>query len=108
MFSRVDEGIGFDWTGTSPAPDSIPQYYFSARWSHVFTLDSGTYRVTATADDGVRVWIDDVLVIDAWDIQSVRTFVQDVVMQAGDHTWRVEYFQAEGEAVIQVEGEKIS
>lgn len=105
LFSHPETGIDYNWTGTSPAPDVIPEYYFSARWTRV-SKESGTYRVTATADDGVRIWIDDVLIIDGWDIHAVETYVQDVMLHPGEHTWRVEYFQAEGEAVIKVQIQK--
>jgi hypothetical protein len=103
----VDGDINFNWTGGSPAPWAIGQYNFSARWSRVFYQAHGTYRVTAVSDDGVRIWIDGVLVIDAWGIHPVTTTVRDVILSSGNHTWTVEYFQAEGEAVIQVRSQKI-
>jgi hypothetical protein len=105
--ARCDANINFNWTGTSPAPGTINQYNFSARWSRVFYQNAGTYRVTATTDDGVRIWIDGVLIIDAWGIQSVRTFQSDVMIFSGNHTWTVEYFQAEGQSVIQVTSQQI-
>ena len=106
--TRCDANINFDWTGTSPAPGTIQQYDFSVRWSRVFYQDHGTYRVTATSDDGVRIWIDDVPIIDGWSVHPVTTYVQDVVLYSGNHTWTVEYAQAEGEAVIQVTSQKIN
>ena len=105
--TRCDSAINFNWTGTSPAPGTINQYNFSARWSRVFYQNAGTYRVTATSDDGVRVWVDGVLVIDCWGIHPVTTTVRDVMLYAGNHTWMVEYFQAEGESVVQVTSQQI-
>ena len=105
--ARCDAAINFNWTGTSPAPGTINQFNFSTRWTRVFFQNAGTYRVTATTDDGVRIWIDGVPIIDAWGIQSLRTFQRDVMLFGGNHTWTVEYFQAEGESVIQVTSQQI-
>jgi hypothetical protein len=106
-FTRCDATISFNWTGTSPAPGTIGQYNFSTRWSRVFYQNYGTYRVTATSDDGVRIWIDGVLIIDGWSIHPATTYVRDVILYSGNHTWTVEYFQAEGESVIQVTSQQI-
>jgi hypothetical protein len=105
--TRCDAAINFNWTGTSPAPGTINQTYFSARWSRVFYQNYGTYRVTATSDDGVRIWIDGVLIIDCWGIFPATTFTRDVILYSGNHTWTVEYFQAEGASVIQVTSQQI-
>ncbi len=105
--NRCDADINFNWTGTSPAPGTLGQYNFSARWTRVFYMNYGTYRVTASSDDGVRVWIDGILVIDNWSIHPLTTVQRDVLIYAGNHTWTVEYFQAEGEAVVQVRSQKI-
>jgi len=105
--TRCDANINFNWTGTSPAPGTIEQYDFSVRWSRVFYQNHGTYRVTATSDDGVRIWIDGVPIIDGWSVHPATTYVQDVILYSGNHTWTVEYAQAEGEAVIQVTSHQI-
>ena len=105
--TRCDAAINFNWTGTSPAPGTIGQYNFSARWSRVFYQNYGTYRVTATSDDGVRIWIDGVPIIDCWGIFPATTFTRDVILYSGNHTWTVEYFQAEGASVIQVTSQQI-
>jgi len=105
--NRCDADINFNWTGTSPAPGTLGQYNFSARWTRVFYMNYGTYRVTAISDDGVRIWIDGILVIDHWNIHPVTTVQRDVLIHAGNHTWTVEYFQAEGESVVQVRSQKI-
>jgi hypothetical protein len=105
--NRCDADINFNWTGTSPAPGTLGPYNFSARWTRVFYMNYGTYRVTAASDDGVRVWIDGILVIDNWGIHPVTTCQRDVLIYAGNHTWTVEYFQAEGESVVQIRSQKV-
>ncbi len=56
----------------------------------------------ATTDDGVRVYVDDQLVIDAWRVQPATNYFGDMVLGPGNHTIRVEYFEASGVASIYV------
>ena len=105
--TRCDASISFNWTGTSPAPGTIGQYDFSVRWSRVFYQNYGTYRVTATSDDGVRIWIDGVPIIDGWSVHPATTYMRDVILYSGNHTWTVEYYQDKGESVIQVNSHQI-
>ncbi len=98
---RDDPVIVFDWGYEAPAP-GLPADAFSARWTRQVNLDQGTYRVHALADDGVRVWVDDQLIIDAWsNYDNVELVVDHVVVQ-GAHALRVEYHERVGQAQIQV------
>lgn len=64
-------------------------------------LTEGRYRITVRADDGVRVSIDSIAVIDEWRVQGATTFTQDVVLKSsGVRTIVVEYFDASGAAEI--------
>ena len=64
-YVRNDYGIDFNWGTSSPAP-GIPNTNYSVRWTRSLDFDSGDYRLYARTDDGVRVFVDDRLVIDAW------------------------------------------
>ena len=68
----------------------------------VENFDGGNYRFWATVDDGVRIWVDDQLIIDYWRIGPATTVQCDHYLSPGPHTIKVEYFQAEGVAVIYV------
>lgn len=98
---RQDGSINFDWGAGSPAPEILPDS-FSARWTQTANLPAGTYRFTATADDGMRVKIDNVTIIDAWFDSQVRTITADVYLGAGNHTIVVEYYEAGGVAVAKM------
>jgi len=96
---RDDAEIKFDWGTGSPGPE-VPPDNFSARWTISRDLPAGTYRFNIWVDDGVRMWIDDVLIIDGWTEGATRNYVADVNLAAGIHNGRVEYFEAVANAMI--------
>jgi hypothetical protein len=99
---RQDAAIRFDWGEGSPG-SQIGVDTFSARWDATATVSgSGYYLVTATADDGIRVWVDGSLVIDQWQDQSAATFSKWVYLDQGQHTLTVEYYELYGDAVAKV------
>ncbi|WP_426503705.1 PA14 domain-containing protein [Dactylosporangium sp. McL0621] len=95
---RTDGAIDFDWGAGSPGP-AIPADGFSARWTRTDHLAGGTYRITATSDDGIRVLLDGDVVIDGWSEHPPATFTYDTTLLEGDHTITVEYFESGGGAL---------
>lgn len=93
--------LAFDWTNKAPA-NGITADYFSARFTGEYQFSGGKYRFIATADDGIRVWIDDQLILDQWHITSIKTYTVDVDVSAGKHTVKVEYFENTGRAVCKL------
>lgn len=91
--------IAFDW-GTNPPAPGMPNENWSAQWTSTEWLRGGTYRIFATSDDGVRVFVDNQLVIDGWRVQPATSYFGDVTLSEGYHDFRVEYFQAGGVALI--------
>jgi len=98
VLSRDEEKIDHDWGDGSPG-SQVNSDEFSARWTRVIYLNAGTYRFTATMDDGMRVWVDDALVIDSWRDSQVHTEIVDLFMTSGEHEIKVEYYEAGGKAV---------
>jgi glucose/arabinose dehydrogenase len=105
--ARVDDGIDFDWGGGSPDP-AVPPNNFSARWTRTLSYDAGTYRFSVTGDDGIRVLVDGVVVVDGWHYQPPTTYSADVALTAGPHTVTVEYFEFGGGAVARYSESKVS
>lgn len=101
VLTRQDASINFDWGGGSPATEIFTDD-FSAQWTQTANLPAGTYRFSATADDGMRVWIDNVMIIDAWFDSQVRTITADVYLGAGNHSIVVQYYEAGGMAVAKM------
>jgi len=98
-FTRIDPAIVFNWGPNSPGP-GIGVQNWSARWDGVQFLNAGTYRLTVRVDDGVRIFVNGQLVIDEWREQAPTTFTRDIQVAAGVHAFRIEYFQALGDASI--------
>ncbi len=63
--TRNDATVDFNWGRNAPAA-GLPVDGFSARWTRVLGFEEGLYRFHAIVDDGVRLYVDNVLVIDAW------------------------------------------
>jgi hypothetical protein len=104
---RNDPSVNFDWGTSSPAPN-IPADYFSARWTRSFNFDAGMYRFSARSDDGVRVWLDSTLIIDAWGPATPNTYLKDVNVAAGQHVVRVEYYEGVGNASINFNFDRVT
>jgi uncharacterized protein YgiM (DUF1202 family) len=99
--TRTDAAVNFNWKTGSPDAN-IPGDNFSVRWYNQINFGAGTYRFRAGADDGIRVAIDGVLVINRFsDATGGFTVTNvDVPLSAGVHTIIIDYYEKTGEAGI--------
>ncbi len=105
--TRNEQLVNFVWNHLSP--DSvIPNDNFSARWTRTETLSEGLYEITVTADDGIRVYVDNNLVIDRFIDQPSTTYTTTLGLANGSHIFRVEYYERTGGAVAKFDYKKIS
>jgi parallel beta-helix repeat protein len=84
-----------------PTIPGVPAAKWAAVATTTFALDSGAYTLRTISDDGVRVWLDDKLVIDDWTPHESR--VDDVPIGPSRHVLRVEYYQVDGWTEFRVE-----
>ncbi|GAB4423286.1 MAG: hypothetical protein Kow00106_20330 [Anaerolineae bacterium] len=103
--TRVDGDINFDWGAGSPAPQ-VNADNFSVRWTATVNIPTtGRWRFQVGADDGVRMWIDVTQILNEWhgNPEGYRTYDADVyALTAGNHDLKVEYYEATGNARVQV------
>lgn len=72
---------------------------FSVRWTgSLIAPKAGTYSLLFHVDDGIRVWLDDQLLLDEWREPQVTTFKRDVHLTGRPQRIRVDYFQSGGSA----------
>ena len=97
---REENDIRYNWGTSAPAPGIVADG-FSVRWTGTVGFDySDTYTFTVTVNDGVRVWIDGGLLIDAWRDQSTTTVSVARYITKGPHPVVVEYYDGSGDACI--------
>jgi hypothetical protein len=107
ILQRIDTTIDFDWKDQKPSPD-VNGEFFVAQWVKTAHFDAGTYKFTTVSDDGIRVYVDDQLVIDQWNDHGATTHTGEKVLTAGLHTVRVEYYEKWGDATAKMSFEKIA
>ena len=105
--TRTDSTLDFDW-GEGPPNAALPANQFSARWTRTMTYEAGTYRFSVTGDDGIRLFVDGVPVVNGWFYQAPTTFTADIALAAGPHTVAVEYFEWTGGAVAKFSQAKLA
>ncbi|MCL5999533.1 MAG: PA14 domain-containing protein [Chloroflexi bacterium] len=99
---RDDQDVNFNWGDNSPAPGVVNADTFSARWTRAVNLSAGWYRFTIIPDDGARLWVNNRLLIDAWQVQGPRPYDGEIYLSGGDTTIKLEYFENTGWASIQL------
>ena len=94
-FTRVDTNIDFTWGTTTPFANNG---YFGVRWmGQVQPEYSETYYFVANTDDGVKLWVNDQLIIDAWTNKTVSDLTGTISLQGGTrYNLKMEYYQATG------------
>ena len=118
FFTRCEKNINNSWGDRGPTKVtggggggkadggetvvSLGNDHFSVQWSGQFDFNGGNYTFIAKADDGIKVWIDNDLIIDQWQVQGEREFRETRNLSAGTHRVRVQYHENVGQATARV------
>jgi uncharacterized protein YgiM (DUF1202 family) len=93
--------VSFNWGGDSPAPGVNADNY-SMRCERFITLGTGTYVMTAVADDGVRASINGVPYFDSlYSGGANRAHEVRFQLVAGDYLFQVDFVENTGTASIE-------
>jgi len=79
-----------------------------ARWTRKMSFAPGDYEFAVTADDGVRLYVDGVRVIDKWVDQPPTTYRTTLPLDGGPHEIMMEYYENSGGAVARLGYEKVA
>ena len=96
---RNDALIDFQW-GDGSYVDGGPVDHFSVRWTGYFSpREEDDYKFLVSADDGVRLFLDDAQVIDDWRHHAETLDTYTAHMKPGKPVrLRLEYFEGTGTA----------
>ena len=97
--TRTDETINFDWAEGSPGPQ-ISDDNFVASWTGKIQAPlTDTYTFYTQTDDGVRLWVNDKLLIDQWGPQASTEWSGQASLVAGQsYSIRMDYLESQGYA----------
>jgi PKD repeat protein len=101
--TRTDATVNFDWGGGSP-DSSIEADSFSVRWTgQVQAQFSETYTFYTVSDDGVRLWVNGVQVINNWTNHAPTENSGTISLVAGQkYDLKMEYYENGGGAVAKL------
>lgn len=101
--TRVDNNIDFDWALGSPIA-GVGADNFSVRWTgQVEARHSERYTFNTLSDDGVRLWVNDRLIIDQWNDHPETTHTGQIDLEAGVlYNIRLEYYENGGDSRIRL------
>lgn len=104
IVNRVDSKIDFQWKDAAPLK-GFGADNFSTRWTGKIKVpNNGNYTFHTSSDDGVRVWINNKLVIDnwtdhAWTDNSVTV---NNLIAGVQYDIKVEYYENGGWAIMRL------
>jgi len=99
VVKRVDENMQFGWTLFSPDPKLAFDCY-SIRWTGKITApETGKFKIGIEGNDGYRLFINNIMVLDNWKKVSYGTKTLDYNFEKGkSYDIRIEYFESSGTA----------
>ncbi|MEO1448256.1 MAG: PQQ-dependent sugar dehydrogenase [Bacteroidota bacterium] len=100
---RVDDEINFDW-GTGSPDASIGINTFSIRWTgSIVAPYTGEFTFYTNTDDGVRLWVNNQLIINQWIDQAPTEWTGTITLIAGQPVpILMEYYENGGGAVAEL------
>jgi hypothetical protein len=92
--TRTDESVNFDWKRGTPVA-GVGADTFSVRWTgQVLAQYDETYTFSTTTDDGVRLWVNNQLVVNAFQDQAATEKSGSIRLEAGKkYDIKMEYYE---------------
>ena len=101
--TRTDRTVNFNW-GNGFGDPNVGADLFSVRWTGRVTPPfSETYRFYANTDDGARLWVNNVLLVDNWTDHGPTETSGTITLTAGvRYDITMEYYEQAGGALVQL------
>ncbi len=98
------EAVNFNWGNGSPGT-GVNKDKFSVRWTGTVEASStGDFQFQTNTDDGVRLWINGVQVINSWSngAASTNTGAPMALIAGNRYTIKMEFYENGGQALAQL------
>lgn len=99
VLQRIDGNVNFNWGSGSPHP-SVPHDHFGVRWTgYIYAPVTGTYTFRTDSDDGIRLWVNNSLIVNKWIQQSIASHSGTIHLQGGKwYPFKMEMYENTGVA----------
>jgi hypothetical protein len=110
LTARTDEQVAFSWPAATAPFAGVPADQYSVRWTgRIRPILTDTYTLSVESDEGVRLWVNDQLVVDKWGTTfplGTDSSGIPVVLRSGQfYDLRLEYRNTSGDAWIDLQWE---
>jgi hypothetical protein len=100
---RQDAVVNFNWGKGAPYTGMPSDRFSIRRVGRLKAPVTGTYNIKTGSDDGIRVWLNDSLIINQWDDHGYMVNSSTVNLVAGEfYTIKMEYYENKGKAITQL------
>jgi chitodextrinase len=101
--TRIDSNVNFDWGSGSP-DSGIGGDTFSVRWTgQIIPKYTETYTFHTISDDGVRLWVNNQLIIERWNDQGATEYTGKISLSAGTkYDIKLEYYENQTDALVKL------
>ena len=101
--TKIESNIDYYWLEVAPFKDMNPNEC-SIRWTgRIMSPKTGVFTFSARVDDGIRVWVGGVQVIDNWQLNDIGYASGKVKLNEGKYyDIKIEYFNGLNEAEIKL------
>lgn len=103
VIDRIDPQIEFKWSSRPENDKRFKTNDFSIRWTgQIKITQTNNYKFFVYADDQVRLYIDDELVVSNWDKKRATWYDEKIRLEKGMHDIRLEYVDVSGSSNIKL------
>ena len=101
LHQQIDKQIDFTWKTTAPFKD-LPYDKYAARWTgYISVPETGKYALGGEAFSGMKLFLDDVLVVEREDVHEPKKIYEFVALEAKKvYKIKLEYKQNNTERAI--------
>lgn len=107
VMTRLDPTVDFNWGDFSPEEGIVNADNFKVRWTGEVEIPStGTYIFHTQTDDGVRLWVNDELIIENWTDHGSTHDSGSINLKGGQrYSIKLEWYENGGGAICQLSWE---